>query len=125
MSRTLHTVSHHPFLILEFILTLKQCRTLPKRIQHISLSLHINPDLPQRDTLLVTTRILGKYVLKLLRAKPAFMIIAARITSMLVFMGPSNIYPEERISQPAGECWVAEAGMNDEDGDNGENNTIS
>ena len=53
------------------------------------------------------------------------MIIGARVTSMLVFMGTRNIYAEERIRQPAGECWVAEAGMNDEDGDNGENNTIA
>jgi hypothetical protein len=100
---------------------LKRRSSPPNRITDIPLSAQHIDALPKRNILL-PARILAEYLLKLLRDKPSFVVVRARVASVFCAMHVLQVYSEERIGEPARCRGIREVDVDDERGDEREDN---
>lgn len=78
--------------------------------------MNITKDLPERDTLLIPSSILREDIFKLLRNETTLVVISPGIRTVLILMDSRDVDPEEEIGQPGGQGWVAEIGVDYQNG---------
>lgn len=96
-------------------LTLEECTAPAYGIQDAPLPLQDLPDVPDSEVV-AALRVLGKYVLELLRQEAALGVVCARVAAVLVPVDTGQVDAEEGVRQPARRRRVREITVDDQHG---------
>ena len=96
-------------------LTLKECRSPPKKVKHKRLPLPRAKQLVRRQSALVILIILGEEILKVLWPETTLVIVAHAVAAVLGLVHVPGIESEEWVREDGGNGRVAEEAVDDED----------